>query len=133
MNLACVSYDQTEDILFIDTAGVRVETRDDIDAFFNGIIADWRLSCRGRRVYVVVSYDDFTLNLRENDYYAERMIAAVSLFAKTVIRYGGDTLVRSGARLRGLKLHEPSNLYESRAQAVEVVRGLRTGRMAVSG
>ena len=36
-NAARASYDQAGDILFIDAAGVRVETRDDIDAFFNGI------------------------------------------------------------------------------------------------
>ena len=133
MNTARVTYDPIEDILFIDTAGARVETKADIDALFDGILADWRATCKGRKVYVVVAYDGFSVNLRENDYYAERMSAAVAVFAKTVVRYGGDTLTRSAARLRGVKLHSPSNLYESRSQALEVVRGLRAGRVSLSG
>lgn len=37
MNAARACHDQAEGILFIDTAGVRVEARDEIDAFFGGI------------------------------------------------------------------------------------------------
>ena len=133
MNTARVRYDPTEDILFIDTEGARVETRADIDALFEGILAEWRAICGGRKVYVVVGYDGFTINLRENDYYAERMSASVAQFAKAVVRYGGDTLTRSAARIRGLKLQTPSNLYESRTQALQVVRGLRSGRLSFSG
>jgi hypothetical protein len=133
VNTARVTYDPKEDVLFIDTAGVRAETRADIDALFAGIVTDWRAACNGRKVYVVVAYDGFFVNLRENDYYAERMSAAVALFAKTVVRYGGDTLTRSAARLRGLKLHTPSNLYESREEALDVVRALRAGRLSVAG
>lgn len=132
MNTAHVSYDPTEDILFIETAGIVIDTKGDIDALFDGIVADWRRLCQGRKVYAVVSYDGFSVNLRENDYYGAKMSASVALFARTVVRYGGDTLTRSAARLRGLKLHAPSNLYESRMEAIQIVRGLRAGRLALA-
>jgi hypothetical protein len=133
MNTARVTYEPQDEVLFIDTAGLRIDTKGDVDALFNGIVEAWRAQCQSRKVYAVVAYDGFTVNLHINDYYAERMHAAVSIFAKTVIRYGGDSLTRSGARLRGLKLHIPSNLYSSREEALEVVRGLRAGRVSVSG
>jgi hypothetical protein len=133
MNTARVTYEPGEEILFIDTAGLCIETKADVDALFDGIVESWRTQCKGRKVYALVAYDGFTVNLHINDYYAERMHAAVSVFAKTVVRYGGNSLMRSGARLRGLKLHIPSNLYVSREEALEVVRGLRAGRVSSSG
>ncbi len=139
MNTAQVTYDPTEDVLFIETAGARVETRADIDALFEGILADWRASCGDRRrVYGRRrAYDGFIVNLRENDYYAERMEgASVAQFAKTVVRYGGDTLhALRPRRLRGSpSLHTPSEpVRSSRTQALHVVRGLRSGRCRCRG
>ena len=49
--------------------------------------------------------------------------------AITVVRYGGDALQRTGARLYNMKLHAPSRLYESRDEALAVVRALKLGQM----
>jgi hypothetical protein len=127
-----LTYDAAEEIYFIEMDGVRLETKADIDACFEHVLSFWRKNCKGCKVYIVVCYDGFAVNLRENEYYAQRMKAASAVCCHTVVRYGGDALQRSAARLRGMKLHMPSNLYESRAEAIEVVRQIRVGRISIA-
>jgi hypothetical protein len=116
----------------VDLSGVRLETREDIGAFFDSIDAWWRRRCRSKKVYFAVDYTNFGVNLRENDYYAERMKQTVALCAITVVRYGGDDLQRSAARIRGMKVHAASNLYGTREEALSVLRAIRAGQIAVT-
>jgi hypothetical protein len=116
----------------VEMPGIRLDTQAEISAFFDHIDEWWRQRCRGKKVYFLVDYSGFSLNLRENDFYAERMKKTVELCAITVIRYGGDDLQRSAARIRGMKVHAPSNLYETREQALEVLRAIRAGTMSVN-
>jgi hypothetical protein len=116
----------------MDLSGVRLETRAEIEAFFDSIDAWWRRRCRSKKVYFAIGYTGFSVNLRENDYYAERMLRTVELCAITVVRYGGDDLQRSAARIRGMKVHAPSNLYRTREEALGILRAIRAGQITVS-
>ena len=47
------------------------------------------------------------------------------------MRYGGDSLQRTAARLYNMKLHAPSRLYESRDEAIAVVKAIQSGQMQI--
>jgi hypothetical protein len=123
------SYDPAENILFVTFPSVHLETRAEISRHFDYVYKFWRDHCSGKKTYYVVGYDGFSVNLRENEFYAEQMRPILEDCAITVVRYGGDALQRTGARLYNMKLHAPSRLYESRDEALAVVRALKSGEM----
>ena len=53
--------------------------------------------------------------------------------AITIVRYGTDPLRRAATRLMALKLHLPSNIYDTREEALAVIRGLKDGSIHVDG
>jgi hypothetical protein len=123
------SYDPGENIVYVTFPHVHLETRAEISAHFADVYKFWRDNCGGRKAYYLVGYDGFSVNLRENEFYAEQMRPIVEECAITVVRYGGGALQRTGARLYNMKLHAPSRLYESREEALAVVRGLKAREM----
>lgn len=123
------SYDPVENIVYVTFPNVHLETRADIRVHFAYAYNFWVDNCSGRKAYYVVGYDGFSVNLRENEFYAEQMRPILEDCAITVVRYGGDALQRTGARLYNMKLHAPSRLYESRDEALAVVRALKSGEM----
>ena len=124
------TYDRAENIVFVTFPVVHLDTQDQIRAHFDVAVEFWRTRCGSKPAYCVVCYDGFSVNLRENAYYAEQM-RRILPFAITIVRYGGDSLQRTAARLYSMKLHAPSHLYESREQALEVVRALHSGKMRI--
>jgi hypothetical protein len=125
-------YDPEENVVYVTfPRRVHLETPEEIRKHFTDARAFWRDHCGGRKAYYVVDYDGFSVNLRENECYCEMVRPIVEECAITVVRYGGDALQRTAVRLYNMKLHAPSRLYESREQALEVVRALRAGTMAV--
>lgn len=122
------SYDPVENIVHVNFPKVHLETRDEIREHFDRVVDFWRKNCRGNQVYYIVNYDNFSVSLRQNAYYAEQMQRVLDC-AITIVRYGGDPLQRTAARLYNMKLHSPSRLYESREQALAVVRALKDGDM----
>jgi hypothetical protein len=80
--------------------------------------------------YALVGYDGFSVNLRENEYYAQQMRRVMEC-AVTIVRYGGDALQRAAARLYNMKRHAPSRLYASREEAVRVVKAIQAGEMEI--
>jgi hypothetical protein len=123
------SYDPVENIVYVTFPHVHLETRAEITAHFAYAYEFWRDHCGGKKAYYVVGYDGFSINLRENEFYAEQMRPILEQCAITVVRYGGGPLQRTGARLYNMKLHAPSRLYDSREEAVAVVRALKAGEM----
>ena len=123
-------YDPDENIVYVSFPKVHLETREEIRAHFDRVVDFWRRNCRGRKVYYVVDYDNFSVSLNETAYYAEQMQRVVE-GAVTIVRYGGDPLQRTHARLYNMKLHSPSRLYETRAEALAVVQALKAGEMQI--
>jgi hypothetical protein len=125
------SYDPVENIVFVTFPKVHLETKAEIEAHFAQAYAFWRDTCGGQRAYYVVGYDGFSVSLCENEYYAQQMRPIVERCAITIVRYGGEALQRTGARLCNMKLHAPSQLYVSLEQALSVVRALKSGEMVL--
>jgi hypothetical protein len=126
-------YDPVENIIYVTFPVVHLETSSQIKEHFDRVIAFWRSSCKGRKAYYVVDYDGFTVNLRENEAYAQNMKRVSEICAITIVRYGGDALQRTAVRLYNMKLHEPSRIYASKDEAVAVVRALKSGDMTLHG
>jgi hypothetical protein len=126
------TYDASDNIVYVSFPKVHLETKAEIRGHFDRSYDFWRENCGGKKVYYVVDYDGFSVNLRENEFYAEQMRRIVEQCAVTVVRYGGDALQRTGARLFNMKLHTPSRLYASREEALAVVRALKVGEMTIA-
>jgi hypothetical protein len=125
-------YDAAANVIYVTFPVVHLESRQEIREHFDRVVAYWRDNCGGRKVYYVVGYDGFSVNLRENEYYAQQMRRVMEC-AITIVRYGGDALQRTAARLYNMKLHAPSRLYESREAAIDVVKALQAGEMQIEG
>ncbi len=123
-------YDATANTIYVTFPKVHLETQTEIKEHFDRVVAFWRDNCRGRKVYYVVGYDGFSVNLRENELYAQQMRRVMDC-AVTIVRYGGDALQRTAARLYNMKLHAPSRLYESREAAIAVVKAIQGGQMQI--
>ncbi|WP_394827410.1 hypothetical protein [Pendulispora albinea] len=125
-------YSAVDEIIFVSyPEGFHLETRQEISQMFDQVIEFWRAKCR-RRVYYVVDYTHYSTNLTENDFNAKQVKRVIDECAITIVRFGGDPLTRTGSRLRGMKLHVPTNLYNTRDEALAVVRALREGRLELA-
>jgi len=125
-------YSAADGIVFVSyPPGFHVATRQEITDMFDQVVEFWQSRCRGRKVYYVVDYTNFTTNLAENDFYATQVKRVIEHCAITIVRFGGDPLTRTGSRLRGMKLHVPTNLYATQDEALSVVQALREGRLTV--
>jgi hypothetical protein len=126
-----LDYEAETNIIYVTFPQVHLETPTEIREHFDRVIAWWRDNCRNKKAYWVVGYDGFTVNLRENDYYAQQMKRIAEGCAITIVRYGGDSLQRTAARLYNMKLHAPSRLYDSKEEAIAVVKAIQTGQMQI--
>lgn len=106
---------------------VSLATRAQITAYFEEVTHFWREYCGGRKVYVLVDYDNLSTNSDDLEWYG----AAVKRFADEcafdIVRYNGNMVQRMNGRLIAIQIHAPSNLYSSREEALAVVAGLRRG------
>ncbi|WP_394841784.1 hypothetical protein LZC95_32495 [Pendulispora brunnea] len=121
-----LSYDPEDNILFVShTKPVHLASEQQIQAYFDEVVAFWRAKCKSKRVYFVIEYDGLTVDVNLKETYAKQVARGVRDCAITIVRYGGEPLQRTVARLVGIQLHVPSNVYRSRHEAIAVVRGLR--------
>jgi hypothetical protein len=129
-----LAFELVEATVFVDHSSlVHLETSADVDAYFDTVVAYWRREARGERVYFVVSYDHFSSNPAVSERYAERVRAMLTDCALGIVRHGGDVPQRTTARRLAIMLHVPSNLCETREDAIEMVRGLRKSTFGDTG
>ena len=122
-----------DEVVFVSyPEGYYLETQQDIIDMFDVVLGFWRTSCEGQRAYYVVDYTNYSSNLAHNDFYVKQLKRVVDECAVTIVRFGGDPLTRTGSRLRGMKLHLPTNLYATRKAALAVVRALREGKLTIA-
>jgi hypothetical protein len=122
-------HDATIDTMFCSLVGVTIATTDEVKSLAASFEKAWRAKCGGKRVYLVVDYDGFSMEPGMIPAFAEMVKSALSKHVITIVRYGGDSLQRTNARLVGIRSHVPSRLYATKQEAVEVVVALRSGSM----
>jgi hypothetical protein len=100
-------------------------------SYFDHTLRFWREHCEGRRLYVVVDYENLTTNIDELEFYASQVKRVLDEMAITIVRYNGTMLQRMAGRMTALKLHTTSKTYGSLEEALEVVRGLQRGTISI--
>ena len=111
------TYDADRNIFFINMEGMSVYTTDEADAIVAEI--DKRLAAVGKKVPVVVNYDNFYLAPTLADTYVSAIRSLAERYYETVTRYTTSSFMRlklSGHLTeRGLAPH----IYESRQEALD--------------
>jgi hypothetical protein len=123
---ASLSYDAAENIVFMSfPKPVELTTRDQIAEHFERVITFWRIHAGGKKAYFVVNFDNVTINVAELEHYAEQTRRAHEICAIASVRYGGHSLQRTATRLAGMKIQRPSNIYDTREEALAAVRAMK--------
>jgi hypothetical protein len=123
-----LSYDIAENIVFISfPEPVELRTREEIAEHFERVTSFWRSSAGGRKAYFVVDFENVTINLAELEHYAEHSRRAQDICAIASVRYGHNPLQRTATRLAGMKIQRPSNIYDTREEALAAIRAMKRG------
>jgi hypothetical protein len=126
-----LAFDGDEQILFVGMANLRFESEPQIAAAFEEIARFWKRTCAGKKVYCVVDYTSFALDLALTDTFATYVKQAVDAYAIAVARHTTDLIARATIRAVAIKIHQPSNLYATREEAMNVVRDLQASRLGL--
>jgi hypothetical protein len=128
-SIPILSFDPIEQIMFVGFAGLKVETAPQIKVIFDTIDGFWTRRCAPDRVYGVIDYTNFSLNMALTSKWAERVKYGGETYSIATIRFTSDLSARATMRAVAVKTHQPSNLYLTREDAIAVVRGLRSKRI----
>jgi hypothetical protein len=115
--------------MFIRLPGAKLETEVQVQRIFDAIRRFWVRECAGAKVYCVVDYTDFSLNIALTAAWAAGVQHAVETYTIATVRYCTDISARATVRAVAIKTHQPSNLYATREDALSVVNGLRAKRI----
>jgi hypothetical protein len=127
------TYDPSENIANLAFKGVHLKTVDEVDAHFESTFRWWRTATGGKKVYWLVNFDDFSVDLRHSELYTEHMRRMITETAVAIARYGGGRLQQAAVDVYSLRLHKSSNFYENREQALQAIRKLRAGTLKQGG
>jgi propionate CoA-transferase len=115
-----LSYDEQQNILFINFERLAVRTSEDVAAIRAEVEA--RLARISHRVYAIVNYDSFELAPEVEDAYAQMVKGLVERYYDGVSRYSTSGFLRAklgrALKRRGVAPH----IYESPRAALEHVR-----------
>lgn len=92
-------FDDEENILFIDFAGLRIETRAQVDETRR--LVREILERRGRRAYAIVNYEGTEIAPEIVDYYGESIKELYDRYSLTTVRYSSSGVDALGAALSG--------------------------------
>jgi hypothetical protein len=123
---AALLYDAAESIIYMSfPEPIELRTREQITAHFDRVLAFWRTHTGGKKVYFVVDFDNVTIDVTELEHYAAQSKRAHDLCAIASVRYGGNSLQRTATRLAGMKIQRPSNIFDTREEAIAAVRAMK--------
>ena len=111
------AYDAQRNLFFLNMEGMSLTSRDDIESI--GTEIEKRLAAVGKRVQMVVNYDNFYLAPELTDHYVTLVRRLAELYYAEVTRYTTSSFMRlklsEQLSHRGLAPH----IYESRQEAVD--------------
>jgi hypothetical protein len=90
----------------------------------------WELHIK-QRCYALVDYTDTVVDKGLVAAFAEERRRIVAGLTITTLRFTADIQARTAIRAMSIKIHQPSNLYASREEALAVLERIRTGSLAV--
>jgi len=116
-------FDDEENILFIDFAGLRIETRVQVDETRR--LVREILERRGRRAYAIVNYEGTEIAPEIVDYYGESIKELYDRYSLTTVRYSSSGLTRSVLRYLGAAKDLESNIFATREEAIRAIEELK--------
>jgi hypothetical protein len=121
-----LSYDSVANIIHMSfPRPLELRTKDEISAHFERVIAFWRANAGGKKAYFVVNFDNVTIDAAELAHYTAQSKRAHDVCAIASFRYGGSALQRTATRLAGMKMQRPSNIFDTREEAMAAVRAMK--------
>jgi PAS domain S-box-containing protein len=114
--------DRQENILFINFAGLKIESREQVDEMAELVRECVELN--GGRVYAVVNYEGTEIATEIVQYYGERIKALQDRYAMTTVRYSSSGLTRSVLRYLGAAFDLESNIFTTREEAIRAIQEL---------
>ena len=112
--------DPKENILFIDFAGLRIESRAQVEELAR--LVRESVEAHGRRVYAVVNYEGTEIAPEIAEYYGERIKELQARHAISTVRYSSSGLTRSVLRYLGAAVDLESNAFTTREEAIRAIR-----------
>jgi len=116
-------FDPEENILFIDLAGLRIETREQVDETRR--VVREILESRGHRAYGIVNYEGTEIAPEIVDYYGESIKELYDRYSLTTVRYSSSGLTRSVLRYLGAAKDLESNIFATREEAIRAIQELK--------
>src|ERR1700682_5229357 len=116
-------FDREENILFIDLAGLRIETREQVDETRR--VVREILESRGHRAYAIVNYEGTEITPEMVDYYGESIKELHDRYSLTTVRYSSSGLTRSVLRYLGAAKDLESNIFSTREEAIRAIEELK--------
>jgi hypothetical protein len=110
---------------------VQLETPADLATCFDSVINFWQKNCAPQKVFFLVNWSGFGINMREHAAYTHHLHRVLKC-AITIVRYGDNPIQRAAARIASMKLHVPSHVYESREEALGVIADIQAGVLRVA-
>jgi PAS domain S-box-containing protein len=112
--------DPKENILLIDFAGLRIESRAQVEELAR--LVRESVEAHGRRVYAVVNYEGTEIAPEIAEYYGERIKELQARYAISTVRYSSSGLTRSVLRYLGAAVDLESNAFTTREEAIRAIR-----------
>jgi hypothetical protein len=85
----------------------------------------------GKRCYAVVDYTGTTIDKSIAPSFAEERQRIVSELTITTFRFTSDLEARAAIRAISIRIHQPSNLYASKEEALAVLQKIHAGVVTV--
>jgi PAS domain S-box-containing protein len=114
--------DRKENLLFINFAGLKIESRAQVDEMA-GLVRE-AVELNGGRVYAVVNYEGTEIAHDIVQYYGERIKGLQDRYAMTTVRYSSSGLTRSMLRYLGAAFDLESNIFTTREEAIHAIQEL---------
>ena len=123
--------DREQNILFINFAGARIESRAQVDEFARVVREAYE--SQSHRLYAVVNYEGTEIAPDIINYYGERIKTLQDAYALRTVRYSSSGFTRSVLRYLGAAKDLESNTYATREEAIRAIQELKNLSRADSG
>src|SRR5215210_1551318 len=114
--------DRKENILFINFAGMRIESREQVDEFASLVRGAYE--SQGKRIYAIVNYEGTEIAPEIIDYYGERIKDLYDRYGLSTVRYSSSGFTRSMLRYLGAAKDLESNTFATREEAIRAIQEL---------
>jgi hypothetical protein len=128
--VAQFEYSPLDNIWFVNVfAHAHFVTEQQVKATFAACRQYWQTHIK-KRTYTLVDYTDTVVDASVAQVFGAERKKIVEDHTLATFRFTNDLTARTAIRAISIKIHQPSNLYASRDEALSVLRSLQLGQIA---